>query len=178
MRSIKKNLFKNIQLLLLDVDGVLTKGEIIYDSTGKESKIFNVKDGLGIYVLKKLGIPTVLVTAKDGAVVRRRAHDMGVAAVFAGLLPKERCLPDLQKQFSVLPEHMCFIGDDLIDITLMNSVGAAVAVADAPALVKQSAHCITAAKGGHGAVREIIDAIIQQQRLMPKLKKLLAQWPS
>ena len=91
----KIKLFKNVKLLALDVDGVLTKGEIIYDDRGRELKIFNVRDGLGIYALNKLGIKTVLITARKSKVLERRSKDMLVSAVYGGILPKQRVLYDL-----------------------------------------------------------------------------------
>jgi 3-deoxy-D-manno-octulosonate 8-phosphate phosphatase (KDO 8-P phosphatase) len=168
-----KLLFKNIKLLVLDVDGVLTRGEIIYDSDGKELKIFNVKDGLGIALLSKVGFRTVLLTAKDSPVVHRRALDMKVAQVIGGILPKESVLESLKADYKVKETQICFIGDDLIDIGLMEKVGLSVAPADAPAIVKKSAAYITKARGGEGAVREVIDLIIASQGLEKKILQLL-----
>ena len=88
-----KSLFKNVKLLILDVDGVLTKGEIIYDDKGNELKIFNVKDGLGVFLLSRVGIKTILLTARGGKVVQKRARDMRVVEVIGGILPKEKMLP-------------------------------------------------------------------------------------
>ena len=122
-RESLRKLFSKVKLLVLDVDGVLTRGEIIYDNKGGELKIFNVKDGLGIFLLGKAGIKTVLLTAKDGSVVRRRAKDMGVAEVIGGMLPKEKMLGVLSKKYKVNNEEMCFIGDDLIDLGVIRDVG-------------------------------------------------------
>lgn len=166
-------LFKNIKLLILDVDGVLTKGEIIYDDTGRELKIFNVKDGLGIFLLSKVGIKTVLLTAKDGRVVRRRAADMGVSQVIAGILPKENALKRIKEENGVIDAQICFIGDDLIDVGAMKKVGVPVTVKDAPQAVKRVARYVTRKCGGEGAVREVIDLIIKAQNLENKIYALL-----
>ena len=94
--------FKTVKLLILDVDGVLTRGEIIYDNEGREMKIFNVKDGLGLFLLSKFNIKVVLLTAKDSEVVQKRARDMRVSEVFAGILPKTKVLDVLL--FSYAPK--------------------------------------------------------------------------
>jgi 3-deoxy-D-manno-octulosonate 8-phosphate phosphatase (KDO 8-P phosphatase) len=167
------NLFKKVKLLVLDVDGVLTRGEIIYDDKGREFKIFNVKDGLGIVLLGKAGIGTILLTAKDSAVVRRRAVDMRVKEVIAGVMPKESVLNDLKKRYKVSEEEICFIGDDLIDLALMEKVGLPVTVNDAPAVIQKAARFITQRNGGEGAVREVVDLILQAQHLEEKVYSLL-----
>ncbi|MDD5195423.1 MAG: HAD hydrolase family protein [Candidatus Omnitrophica bacterium] len=163
------NLFKKIKLLVLDVDGVLTRGEIIYDDKGRELKIFNVKDGLGIFLLGKAGIKTIFLTAKDSPVVRRRALDMRVEEVIGGILPKETVLKRIQKDYGVEADEICFIGDDLIDLGLMEKVGLALTVNDAPAVIKKAAHFVTQRNGGEGAVREVVDLILKAQNLEQKV---------
>lgn len=166
-------LFRNVKLLILDVDGVLTKGEIIYDDKGREFKIFNVKDGLGIFLLGKAGIKTVLLTAKNSPVVQRRARDMRVEEVIGGILPKESVLPKISSKYKVKPENICFVGDDLIDIGFMKRIGIAVTVSDAPRIVKKTASYITAKRGGEGAVREVVDLIFKAQKLEDKVYQSL-----
>ncbi len=166
-------LFKKIKLLILDVDGVLTRGEIIYDDRGRELKVFNVKDGLGIYLLGKAGIKTILLSAKDSGVLRRRARDMGAAEVIGGVLPKECALERIKKTYRIKEEQICFIGDDLIDLGLMQRVGLAVAVRDASFGVRSKAKYITKKKGGEGAVREVVDLIIKSQGLEKRILEYL-----
>ncbi|MDP2923224.1 MAG: HAD hydrolase family protein [Candidatus Omnitrophota bacterium] len=173
MKEKNKKLFKKVRLLVLDVDGVLTKGEIIYDDKGRELKIFNVKDGLGIFLLGKTGIKTIFLTAKDGKVIRRRAQDMGVIEVIGGILPKENVLDKLMKKYNVNKDEICFMGDDLIDIGFMEKVGIAVAVNDALKIVKKAADYITTKNGGEGAVREVVDLIIEAQNLEKKIYHFL-----
>ncbi|MBU1367666.1 MAG: HAD hydrolase family protein [Candidatus Omnitrophica bacterium] len=168
-----KKLFKKIKLLILDVDGVLTKGEIIYDDRGRELKVFNVKDGLGVFLLNKLGIKTILLTAKDGKVVRRRAQDCMIEEVIGGVLPKESVLDGLCKKYKVKKEEVCFMGDDLIDVELIKKVGVGVAVRDAQAKVKKAACYITVKKGGEGAVREVVDLIIKHKNLEAEAYKFI-----
>ena len=162
-------LFEKVKLLILDVDGVLTKGEIIYDDKGRELKIFNVKDGLWIFLLSKLGIKTIFLTAKNSPVVQRRARDMNVGEIIGGILPKESILGNIKKKYKVMEKDICFIGDDLIDLGLMQKVGMPVAVNDAPAAVKSIATYITRKKGGEGAVREIVDLIIAAKKLEKRI---------
>ncbi|OQX80943.1 MAG: hypothetical protein B6D56_03885 [Candidatus Omnitrophica bacterium 4484_70.1] len=164
-----KEFFKKIKLLILDVDGVLTKGEVIYDEEGREVKVFNVKDGLGISLLKKAGVKTIFLTAKDSFMVRRRAKDCGVEEVIAGVLPKEKALPEIKEKYKVKEEEICFVGDDVIDLALMKKVGMGVAVKDAHFEVKKGAKYVTAKKGGEGAVREVVDLILKGKKLYKKV---------
>jgi 3-deoxy-D-manno-octulosonate 8-phosphate phosphatase (KDO 8-P phosphatase) len=158
-----KNKASKIRLLLLDVDGVLTDGRIIYDSKGRDSKFFDVHDGLGVYLLKKAGRTTVLITAKSSRTIKPRARDMRVAEIFAGVSPKSSVFNRILKRYNVVPEQVCFVGDDLVDLCLMNRVGFAVAVFNACAEIKNLAHYITQKKGGRGAVREIAELILKSQ---------------
>jgi len=155
--------FKKIKLLLLDVDGVLTDGRIIYDSHGKDLKFFDVHDGLGVYVLHKAGIKTVLITAKGSKAIRPRAKDMRVAEVFSDVFPKTKVLDRILKKYRVSLAEICFMGDDLVDLALMRKVGLPVAVANASQDIKEAAVYITNRLGGRGAVREVAEIILKSQ---------------
>ena len=154
---------KRIKLLLLDVDGVLTDGRIIYDSQGRDSKFFDVHDGLGVYLLKKAGIATVLITAKGSGTLKSRARDMRVAEVFADVSPKSSVFERILKKYKVNPQEVCFVGDDLVDLCLMDKVGFAVAVFNARPELKNLAHYITRREGGRGAVREVAEFLLKSQ---------------
>jgi len=154
---------KKIKLLLLDVDGVLTDGRIIYDSKGRDAKFFDVHDGMGVYLLKKAGIPTVLITAKGSRAIRPRARDMQVEAVFENISPKTRALDKILNKYKVSPDEICFVGDDLVDLCLMKRVGFAVAVFNACPEIKQAASYVTLRYGGRGAVREVAEMILKAQ---------------
>ena len=172
----KKNisgLLKEVKLLILDVDGVLTKGEIIYDDQGRELKIFNVKDGLGVFILGKLGIRTIFLSANNSPVLKKRAKDMGVEEVIGGFLPKEKALSQIKKKYAVDNKNICFIGDDLIDLGLIKVVGSGIAVRDAVLAVRKAACYVTRKNGGEGAVREVIDLIIKYQKLEKKVSLIL-----
>jgi len=155
--------FKKIKLLLLDVDGVLTDGRIIYDSHGKDLKFFDVHDGLGVYVLHKAGIKTVLITAKGSKAIKPRAKDMRVAEVFSDVFPKTKVLDRILKKYKVSLSEICFMGDDLVDLALMRKVGLPVAVANASTDIKETASYITNRFGGRGAVREVAEIILKSQ---------------
>ena len=163
------NSFKKVKLLILDVDGVLTRGEIIYDDQGRQLKVFNVKDGLGIFLLKKAGIKTILLSARNSPVLKRRAKDMRVAEVLGGVLRKEKALAGIKRRYGVKEDEICFMGDDLIDLGLMARVGLGVAVRDAHHSVRKAADFITACKGGEGAVREVVDLILKARGLEKKV---------
>ncbi len=157
------NKAKKIKLLLLDVDGVLTDGRIIYDSRGSDIKFFDVHDGLGVHLLKKAGIPTILITAKDSIAIKPRARDMRVDAVFANVSRKSAVLAMILKKYKVNNKEVCFVGDDLVDLGLLKRVGFPIAVCNAAVEIKQAASYITSNPGGRGAVREISELILKAQ---------------
>lgn len=154
---------KKIKLLLLDVDGVLTDGKIVYDSCGREMKFFDVHDGLGVYLLKKAGILSILISAKGSKAIHRRAADMQVEAVFENISPKTSVLSKILKKYNVGLDEICFVGDDLVDLCLMKRVGFSVAVFNAAPEIKQAASYITIREGGRGAVREVAELILKAQ---------------
>lgn len=164
--EIKENLkerARKIKLLLLDVDGVLTDGRIIYDSAGRDMKFFDVHDGLGVYALKRAGIKTILITAKGSRAIRPRALDMQVERVFENISPKTHALEKIIRKYKVSLDEVCFMGDDLVDLCLMKRVGFPVAVFNAAAEIKLAAAYITLREGGRGAVREIAELILKSQ---------------
>ncbi|MDD5044787.1 MAG: HAD hydrolase family protein [Candidatus Omnitrophica bacterium] len=158
-----KEKFKKIRLLLLDVDGVLTDGRIIYDSHGRDLKFCDVNDGMGVYLLKKAGILTILITAKGSRTIKPRALDMRVEAVLQDVPSKAAVLEGLMKKYKLNKSNVCFVGDDLVDLGLMKRVGLAVAVANACPEIKKVSHYITKRYGGRGAVREVAELILKSQ---------------
>ncbi|OGX16431.1 MAG: hypothetical protein A2166_00895 [Omnitrophica WOR_2 bacterium RBG_13_41_10] len=162
---------KKIKLLLLDVDGVLTDGRIIYDSKGRDSKFFDVHDGMGVYLLYKAGIKTILITAKGSQAIRPRARDMRVEAVFENISPKTAVLDKILKRYKVTSEELCFVGDDFVDLCLMKKVGFPVAVFNACPEIKQVSNYITVREGGRGAVREVAELILKAQGKWEKALK-------
>lgn len=154
---------KKVKLLVIDIDGVMTDGRIIYSIYGDELKFFDVQDGFGISLLKKAGIQSVIITAKKSRIVKLRSRDMRVAKAYQGYLDKLVPFGKILRRFKVKPEEVCFIGDDLIDIPVLKRAGFAVAVPNAVDEAKAAAHYITSRMGGRGAVREICDMVLKAQ---------------
>ncbi len=159
---------KKIKVVVMDVDGVLTDGKIIVDSNGVESKNFDVQDGLGIVYLKKCGIKTAIISARLSEVVKFRANDLSIDQVFVGVYPKIGAYEEMRKNFGVSDEEICFIGDDVVDLSVLKRVGLAVAVDNAVFEVKRAAHYVTKRSGGNGAVREVIELILKAKGLWTK----------
>ena len=163
---------KRIKLLLLDVDGVLTDGRIIYDSRGHDMKFFDVHDGMGVYALKRAGIPTILITAKGSRAIKPRARDMQVEAVFENISPKSAVLDKILRKYKIDKDEVCFVGDDLVDLSLMKKVGFPVSVFNACSEIKQASAYITLRQGGRGAVREVAELILKAQGKWQEIVKL------
>lgn len=159
------NRLKQIEMVLLDVDGVLTAGEIIYSDSGEQIKIFNVKDGIGIRLLKEAGIKVGIITGRKGKALKHRCDNLGIDLIFDGIRDKKKALDDIKAKTGIPFKAMAFVGDDLPDLPVMKKVGLAVAVGDANEMVKHHAHMTTMAHGGKGAVREISEAILKAQGL-------------
>lgn len=155
---------RKIKLLLLDVDGVLTDGRIIYTGSAAESKYFNVKDGLGLKMLMQSGVMTGIVTARSSKALTRRCRELGIVHLYDDVWDKGALLSDIMAETSLSSaEEVAFVGDDLPDIPLLKKVGLPMTVADAHPEVRALAALVTEAKGGHGAVREICEAILRAQ---------------
>lgn len=163
MENLLAEKIKKIKLLILDVDGVLTDGRIIYDSGGRDSKFFDVHDGLGVYLLKRAGIKTILITAKGSKTIKHRAKDMQVEEFYEDVFPKTKILARILDKHRVTKEEICFIGDDLVDLSIMRAVGFPVAVANACQDILEAACYVTRKSGGRGAVRETAELILKTQ---------------
>lgn len=150
-----------IQLLLLDVDGVMTDGGIIYDGNGLETKIFNVKDGHGIKMLQRAGIEVGIITGRSSVVVDVRARELGIELVYQGALRKLESYEDVKLKTGLADSQIAYMGDDVIDVPVMRRVGFAAAPQDALAEAKRAAHYIASLSGGRGAVREVCDLILK-----------------
>jgi len=158
-----KDALKKIKVVAMDVDGVLTDGRIIVDSNGVETKNFDVQDGFGIVFLRKCGLKTAIISARESGVVAHRAQDLKIDKVYVGVYPKIGAYEGMLKEFNVIDEEVCFIGDDLADLMVMRRCGIGIAVANAVFEIKQIADYVTNKRGGHGAVREAIELILQAQ---------------
>lgn len=152
---------KRIALLLLDVDGVLTTGEVIYDDEGRETKVFNVRDGLGIRMLMQAGVKVGIVTGRRSMALVHRCNDLGIDLIADGVRDKAAALAQLLRSTGTAAVDTAFVGDDLPDLPVLRRVGVPIAVADAHERVKAIARWTTRAKGGCGAVREISERILR-----------------
>ena len=152
---------KQIALILLDVDGVLTSGQVIYNDTGQETKVFHVRDGLGIRMLMEAGLTVGIVTGRRSMALVHRCKNLGIHLLKDGIRDKAAALEDILKETGVPASATAFVGDDLPDLPIMHRVGVPIAVGDAHDLVKQAAIMTTRAMGGRGAVREISERILQ-----------------
>jgi len=159
------NKLKGIKLLIIDVDGVLTDGSIIYNDNGVETKVFSVKDGLGIKLLMEAGINLCIATGRRSNALNNRCKNLGIVHIFDGVRDKAAILDLILDQVGVSADEVAFIGDDLPDLALMKMVGLSIAVADAHKTVLENADMVTSAKGGAGAVREACEAILKAQGL-------------
>ncbi len=154
---------KLIKLVILDVDGVLTNGQLIYSETGESLKSFNVKDGLAIKLLQKIQIKTAIISSRNSPIVARRMNELGIDFIYQGYDDKRFAYENLVEQLSLTYENIAYLGDDLPDLALIKKSGFGVAVSDAHDSVKAAAHWVTSKKGGMGAVRELSDFIIKSQ---------------
>ena len=154
---------KRIKLIMLDVDGVLTDGRVIFSSTGEELKCFNAQDGCAMVLARRAGIKIVFVTGRNSQIVERRAREHNVTEVFQNVSNKLEIFKRLLGKYQLQPDEVAFLGDDLVDIAVMKKSGLAVTVPDAVPEVKEISHYITKREGGAGAVREIVDLTIKSQ---------------
>ncbi|MCX8027515.1 MAG: HAD-IIIA family hydrolase [Thermodesulfovibrionales bacterium] len=152
-----------IKLLIMDVDGVLTDGGIIFDSKGHEIKIFDVKDGHGIKMLHDCGIMTAVITGRQSEIVSKRALELGITYIYQASADKSLAYNEMKQSSSLNDNEIACIGDDINDIPLFKRAGFAIAVKDAVHEVKQLAHYVTKNKGGKGAVREVCELILKSQ---------------
>lgn len=155
-----------IRLLLLDVDGVLSDGGIVYDSEGRELKRFHIHDGLGIKLLQQHGIQVGIITGRVSPMVERRARELGIELLVQGREDKATAMQETIDKLSLTRDAVAYMGDDLPDLAAITQAGLGIAPANAVAIVRQHAHCITAATGGNGAVREAAEFILAAQGLL------------
>lgn len=152
-----------IQALVLDVDGVLTPGGIIYTDAGEEGKIFDVKDGLGIRVARTANLAMALMTGRVSSVVQRRARDLRIPDVLQRVGDKATALRAFAEAQGIPVEHVAFMGDDLNDREAMRIAGLSIAPGDAVPEIRDEADMVTEAPGGRGAAREAVEAILRAQ---------------
>jgi 3-deoxy-D-manno-octulosonate 8-phosphate phosphatase (KDO 8-P phosphatase) len=156
---------RRIDFLVVDVDGVLTDGRIVYSDAGDETKTFHVRDGSGLRIWQLLGKRSAILTGRSSVIVERRAEEIGVGRVIQGATEKLPAFAELLRLERVRPEQVCYIGDDLPDVPVLSNCGLALAVPDACREVLRAAHYVTRTPGGLGAVREAVELILRCQGL-------------
>jgi 3-deoxy-D-manno-octulosonate 8-phosphate phosphatase (KDO 8-P phosphatase) len=172
--NVNKELASQIELLILDVDGVLTDGSLFYDNHGQEYKAFNSRDGHGLRMLQDAGVKVAILTGRKSELVQHRAKNLNIPAelVFQGFRDKRPAFEALLEQTGIESSKIAYVGDDVIDLPVMVRVGLAIAVADAHPFVQEHAHWITSRSGGRGAVREtcemLLDARGQLQAILER----------
>lgn len=154
---------KGIRLLLLDVDGVLTDGNLIYSHEGKESKAFNTQDGFGLRMLQDAGVEVGIITARSSEALIRRSEDLKITHLYQGAKNKLDAYKEIIKKTGLKPFEIAYMGDDWLDMVLLKRVGLAAAPANAVKEVREMAHYTSEQSGGHGAVRELCDLILEAQ---------------
>ncbi len=154
---------QSIELLVADVDGVLTDGVIALADDGLETKHFYVRDGMAYAIWHRAGKQAAILSGRRTQAVNRRATELKIAHVLQGHEQKAAPLRTLIEQLGLTSNQVCFVGDDLADLPVLHAVGLAACPADAAAEVKEIAHLITQAPGGRGAIREVVEVILKSQ---------------
>lgn len=154
---------RNIRVAIFDVDGVLTDGALYYTDTGEEMKAFSVHDGHGMRMLREGGVALAIISSRSSRSLEARARNLGIELLFQGAADKLAAFSELLGRCDIGAEACACVGDDLVDLPVMKRCGLAVAVPDAPALVRRRAQYVTRARGGHGAAREFCEIILHAQ---------------
>ena len=162
---------QSIELILSDVDGVMTDGGITYDNQGVETKTFHVRDGMAIKLWQRTGHRFGVITARSSHIVKLRMDELGVEVVRQGSTDKLAAAKEIMDDFGLELQQVCYIGDDLTDLGLLSSVGLAASVADGAEEVRKAAHWVSQTSGGKGAIRELVETILQSQNRWQELIK-------
>ncbi len=152
-----------VRLLVLDVDGVLTDGRLYFGADGESLKVFDVRDGLGVKLLREAGVEVAILSSRSSPIVERRARELGIGQVIQGASDKGAAFATLAGSLALPLDTCAFLGDDWPDIAALSQAGFAAAVADAAPEVRRCAHWTSTAPGGRGAVRELAEFILRAQ---------------
>jgi 3-deoxy-D-manno-octulosonate 8-phosphate phosphatase (KDO 8-P phosphatase) len=154
---------KRVQLLLFDVDGVLTDGKILLDADGRESKRFDIKDGTVLVWAQRLGLTVGFLSARTSAATAQRAAQLGITLVHQGVPSKLQAYEQIVDELLLDDECVAYMGDDILDLPVLARVGLATAPADAAMDVRTRVHWVSQARGGDGAARELIEFVLRAQ---------------
>ena len=157
---------KLIRLVAFDVDGVLTDGGLYYSDSGEEFKRFNSLDGQGMKMLRASGVEIAIITGRSSRCVQARAKNLGIEHVYQGVENKLDAMTDLLDKLKLTRDTAAYVGDDVVDLTVMRHVGLSISVPESPQLVREHSGYVTQRSGGHGAVREVCDLIMSAQNTL------------
>jgi 3-deoxy-D-manno-octulosonate 8-phosphate phosphatase (KDO 8-P phosphatase) len=166
MKKINDIDFSKINFILMDMDGVLTDGTIIYSTNGEHIKVFSVYDGYGIERGHKLGLKFAIISGRSSEVNVLRAKKLNIEELYQDSHNKLEAFQEIKQKYNLDDENFCYVGDEVFDIPLLNKVIFSCAPANAVQEVKNEVHYVTRAEGGRGAVREVIDFILKKKKLI------------
>lgn len=161
---------RNIELLILDVDGVLTDGSLYFDNQGEEYKAFNSLDGHGIRMLLENGIDIAVITGRQSQLLLHRMDNLGITRIYQGFRDKLPAFQQLLDDTGLQTGQIAYMGDDLVDLPVMSRVGLAVSVPNGNAFVREHSDFVTQASGGQGAVRELCEFLLQSRSLLQSIQ--------
>jgi 3-deoxy-D-manno-octulosonate 8-phosphate phosphatase (KDO 8-P phosphatase) len=151
---------RQVRLLVLDVDGVMTDGRLFLSASGEDFKVFHVRDGAGLVAVQRAGIAVAIISGRSSAAVAHRAEELGIGHVHQGIADKGAELERLQAELAIATVETACVGDDTPDVPLLQRAGLAIGVADAHPALLAAAHWVTPSAGGRGAVREVCDLLL------------------
>jgi 3-deoxy-D-manno-octulosonate 8-phosphate phosphatase (KDO 8-P phosphatase) len=166
---------RGVSAVFMDVDGVMTDGGILFIDSGSEGRIFDAKDGVAIWLLRRAGFLTGVISGRTSPAVRRRARELGMEEIHLKVRDKVAVYEEIASRRGLRDGEVCYIGDDVVDLPLLRRVGLSVAPADAHPSVLREVRAITRAPGGRGAIREIADLILEAQGKMPGLMRRIGK---
>jgi 3-deoxy-D-manno-octulosonate 8-phosphate phosphatase (KDO 8-P phosphatase) len=156
-----------VKLLILDVDGVLTDNTLYINDNGEETKKFNVSDGMGIYMALRAGLEIAIISGRKSKATKFRALDLGIKHVYLGVTNKIKAYQKLKRSLKLSDGQIAYMGDDILDVSVLRKVALPICVKDANPVVRKFAKFVTKTKGGEGAVREVIDTILESKKINP-----------
>ena len=162
-----KRIAAKVKLLILDVDGVLTDNTLYINDNGEEAKRFNVSDGMGIYLASRAGLEIALISGKKSRATKFRALDLKIKHVYLGVTNKIKAYQKLKRNMKLSDGQIAYMGDDILDVSVLKKVALPICVKDANPVVRKFAKFVTKTKGGEGAVREVIDMLLESKKINP-----------
>jgi len=154
---------KKIKIVITDVDGVLTDGGMYYNDKGECMKKFNTKDSMGMELLLENGIKTIFMTRENSKIVEERVKKIKIVELYSGIVKKEKVIPEILKKYDVVPDQIAYIGDDLNDLQIINSIGFSATPSDGNYMIKKNVDYTCEIAGGMGAFREFADLIVKKK---------------